>query len=63
MQVVVGNWVGDPFKAWVAGSGPATLTNVFLDSRRLTPAESDVDSSSGSNFLNLAEFGFCLELG
>ena len=30
MQVVVCNWVGDPFKAWVAGSSPAALTiNLF----------------------------------
>jgi hypothetical protein len=26
VQVVVCNWVGDPFKAWVAGSNPAALT-------------------------------------
>jgi hypothetical protein len=31
VQVVVGNWVGDPFKAWVAGSNPAALTRVFND--------------------------------
>jgi hypothetical protein len=31
VQVVVCNWVGDPFKAWVAGSNPAALTkNAFL---------------------------------
>jgi cyanophycinase len=28
VQVVVCNWVGDPFKAWVAGSSPAALTIV-----------------------------------
>ena len=28
MQVVVCNWVGDPFKAWVAGSSPAALTKI-----------------------------------
>ena len=26
VQVVVCNWVDDPFKAWVAGSNPAALT-------------------------------------
>jgi hypothetical protein len=26
VQVVVCDWVGDPFKAWVAGSSPAALT-------------------------------------
>jgi hypothetical protein len=26
VQVVVRNWVCDPFKAWVAGSNPAALT-------------------------------------
>jgi hypothetical protein len=26
VQVVVSNWVGDRFKAWVAGSNPAALT-------------------------------------
>ena len=29
VQVVVCNWVGDPFKAWVAGSSPAALTISF----------------------------------
>src|ERR1039458_6311858 len=29
VQVVVCNWVGDPFKAWVAGSSPAALTSSF----------------------------------
>ena len=29
VQVVVCNWVGDPFKAWVAGSNPAALTSSF----------------------------------
>ena len=29
VQVVVCNWVGDPFKAWVAGSSPAALTIFF----------------------------------
>ena len=29
MQVVVCNCVGDPFKAWVAGSSPAALTRLF----------------------------------
>ena len=29
VQVVVCNWVGDPFKAWVAGSNPAALTIFF----------------------------------
>jgi hypothetical protein len=29
VQVVVSNWVGDPFKAWVAGSSPAALTIFF----------------------------------
>jgi hypothetical protein len=61
VQVVVCNCVGDPLKAWVAGSGPAALTK-YSEKPRQIPAESDVDSSSGSNFLNLAEFGFCLEL-
>ncbi len=31
VQVVVCVWVGDPFKAWVAGSSPAALTRVFND--------------------------------
>ena len=26
VQVVVCDWLGDPFKAWVAGSSPAALT-------------------------------------
>jgi hypothetical protein len=29
VQIVVCNCVGDPFKAWVAGSSPAALTSVF----------------------------------
>jgi hypothetical protein len=28
VQVVVCNCVGDPFKAWVAGSSPAALTKI-----------------------------------
>ncbi len=28
MQVVICNWVGDPFKAWVAGSSLAALTKI-----------------------------------
>ena len=28
VQVVVCNWFGDPFKAWVAGSSPAALTTI-----------------------------------
>jgi len=30
VQVVVGNCVGDPFKAWVAGSSPAALTKISM---------------------------------
>src|SRR5260370_13390845 len=32
VQVVVCNCVGDPFKAWVAGSNPAALTNLRPES-------------------------------
>jgi len=38
VQVVVRNWVGDPFKAWVAGSNPAALTKSppkFIQQRQL----------------------------
>src|SRR4029077_13171961 len=36
VQVVVCDWVGAPFKAWVAGSNPAALTKnpLFTEARR-----------------------------
>ena len=41
VQVIVCNWFGDPFKAWVAGSSPAALTidPKFLPAVRCCEAE------------------------
>ena len=36
VQVVVCNWVGDPFKTWVAGSSPAALTIVLVADQLLS---------------------------
>jgi hypothetical protein len=32
VQVVVCDWLGNPFKAWVAGSSPAALTSIIKQS-------------------------------
>ncbi len=50
VQVLVCNWVGDPFKAWVAGSSPAALTKIsryLADFGRAAPpnTQSKRDSS------------------
>jgi hypothetical protein len=37
VQAVVCNWIGDPFKAWVAGSSPAALTIFAMKKYRAAP--------------------------
>jgi hypothetical protein len=46
VQVVVAKWVGDSFKAWVAGSSPAALTKISRHSALFAKIHFTLDPSS-----------------